>query len=261
MGATETDAAVKATTTAPPVLACSGVTAGYGRLVVARDIDLAVAAGEIVAVLGPNGAGKTTLMHTIAGFLKPLAGHIEVRGTEVKSGSARRMNAAGVVLVPDTRALFTGLTTVENLNVAARQGGTSTAEIFDMFPALGSRAKVKAGMLSGGEQQMLAVARALVQAPKVLLIDEMSMGLAPIVVESMMPVLRQIADVAGAGIVLVEQHVRLALDVADTALVLVHGEVTLQGPAAELRSDAARLEAAYLGEVAEASSAAGVAEH
>jgi branched-chain amino acid transport system ATP-binding protein len=235
-----------------PVLTCTDVAGGYGRLIVVRHIDLAVSPGEIVAVLGPNGAGKTTLMHTLAGFLKPLEGHIAVRGAPVRPGSARRMNAAGVVLVPDSRALFTGLTTIENLTVAARPGGTPIAEILELFPALAPRAKVKAGMLSGGEQQMLAVARALVQAPKVLLIDEMSMGLAPIVVESMMPVLRRVADETGAAIVLVEQHVGLALDVADTAIVLVHGEVRLRGSAADLARDPQRLEAAYLGESVDA---------
>ena len=119
--------------------------------------------------------------------------------------------------------------------------------MLDLFPALARRAKLKAGMLSGGEQQMLAVARALVQAPRVLLIDEMSMGLAPVIVESLMPVVRSVADISGAAVVLVEQHVRLALEIADHAMVLVHGDVTLYGAADRIGSDVVALEAAYLG--------------
>jgi branched-chain amino acid transport system ATP-binding protein len=151
------------------------------------------------------------------------------------------------VLVPDSRALFTAMTTVENLEVARRQSGMTIDEVMETFPALGSRMKIRAGMLSGGEQQMLALARALVQGPKVLIVDEMSMGLAPIIVEQLMAKLREIADRANAAVILVEQHVHLALEIADRALVVVHGEVVLQGSANELRDDPARLQAAYLG--------------
>jgi branched-chain amino acid transport system ATP-binding protein len=229
------------------LLACSGLDAGYDQLAVARGIDLSVDPGEVVAVLGPNGAGKTTLLLTLAGFLAPLGGTISVGGEDVKGGSPRRMNAAGVVLVPDSRALFTTLTTMENLSIAASKDGMTVDEALDLFPSLQRRAKIRVAMLSGGEQQMLAVARALVQGPKVLLIDEMSMGLAPVIVEGLMPIVRQVADEAGAGVVLVEQHVHLALEVADSALVLVHGDVALQGEASSLRGDAEALEQAYLG--------------
>jgi branched-chain amino acid transport system ATP-binding protein len=231
---------------AVPALACDGLTIGYGDLAVGRGIDLRVDSGEILAVLGPNGAGKTTLLLTIGGFLPAIDGSVVVDGSPLAPGSPRRANRSGVVLVPDSRALFTQLPAIENLRLAARPGGPPVAEMLDLFPALARRAKVLAGMLSGGEQQMLAVARALVQGPRALLIDEMSLGLAPVVVESLMPVVRRVADESDAAIVLVEQHVRLALEVADQAMVLVHGDVTLSGPAAALAAHP-ELEAAYLG--------------
>lgn len=234
------------------VLSCDDLSVGYGKLTVARGLDLEADAGEIVALLGPNGAGKTTTLLTIAGILTPLDGGISVAGEPLRPGSARAANKVGVVLVPDTRALFTGLTTVENLRIASRNGGPSVDTVLDYFPLLAARSRLRAGMLSGGEQQMLAVARALVQQPRVLLIDEMSTGLAPIVVEQLMPIVRNIADDSGAAVVLVEQHVHLALDVADKAIVLVHGDVTLAGSAAELRADPSQLETAYLGSQPEA---------
>ncbi len=159
------------------------------------------------------------------------------------------MNRAGVVLVPDSRALFTQLTIAETLRLASGSRGAQVDEIYDLFPALRGRARLRAGMLSGGEQQMLALARGLIQRPRVLLVDEMSMGLAPLIVESLMPTLRRVADETGAAIVLVEQHVGLALEVADHAMVLVHGDVTLSGRAEEIRADSAALDAAYLGTV------------
>ncbi len=243
-----TDAPAAASTTDDDArLCCTDLSIGYGELAVGRAIDVTVHRNEILAVLGPNGAGKTTLLLTIGGFLSPLDGTVAVDGQLLPAGSARRANRAGVVLVPDSRALFTQLTAMENLRLAARSGGPTVDEMLDLFPGLARRAALKAGMLSGGEQQMLAVARALVQGPSVLLIDEMSMGLAPVVVESLMPVVRRVADETDAAVVIVEQHVRLALDVADKALVLVHGDVTLSGPADELATDLAELEAAYLG--------------
>jgi branched-chain amino acid transport system ATP-binding protein len=231
-----------------PALECTGLSVGYNGLVVGRGIDLLVRSNEILAVLGPNGAGKTTLLLTVGGFLPPIEGSVNVGGVPLAAGSPRRANRAGVVLVPDSRALFTQLTTVENLKLAARSHG-KVDEMLDLFPALSSRAELKAGMLSGGEQQMLAIARALVQQPRVLLIDEMSMGLAPVIVESLMPIVRAVADETDAAVVLVEQHVRLALEIADHAMVLVHGDVTLSGPAPAIRADSASLEAAYLGKV------------
>ncbi|MFM9378321.1 ABC transporter ATP-binding protein [Gordonia sp. VNK21] len=229
---------------------------------VVRGIDLDVAAGEIVALLGPNGAGKTTLLETMAGLLPRLGGELSVDGTAVASADPRSAVRSGLVLVPDDRALFRKLSTEQNLKLAVRadagrplfggrrrrsEAAARVAEIVDWFPSLGRRARVPAGQLSGGEQQMLAIGRALLQRPKVLLIDELRMGLAPVIVESILPVLRRVADADGTAIVLVEQHVRLALEVADRAVVLVHGDIALESGASELAADPARLERAYLG--------------
>jgi len=221
---------------------------GYGKIVAVREIDLDLQAGEVTAVLGPNGAGKTTLMMTLAGLLPRISGDVLLDGQPLPSGKPNVANLAGVVLVPDNRALFTTLTVRENIEIARLTGQEHRVdEVIDLFPRLHDRLNLKAGALSGGEQQMLAMARGIVQNPKVFLIDEMSMGLAPIIVERLLPVVRHIAD-SGAAVVLVEQHISLALEVAYQAVVLVHGDVALRGSAAELRTDPSRLERAYLGE-------------
>jgi len=235
------------------VLTCSGLDAGYvpGRPVL-RNVDISLEGGTVLALLGPNGAGKTTLLLTIAGLQPPLAGRIGLGGAPVRPGSPRAAVKAGLVLVPDDRSLFKGLTVAENLKLAARPSttrrrATTIESIFDYFPDLKRRAKVAAGNLSGGEQQMLAIGRALMQEPKVLLVDELSMGLAPVVVESLLPVIRRVVDETGAACVMVEQHVMLALEIADTAIVLAHGDIALRGDAKELAADEARIERAYLG--------------
>ena len=235
-----------------PVLTCSGVDAGYvpGRPVV-RNVDLSLEPGTVLALLGPNGAGKTTLMLTIAGLRAPLAGQIGLGGVPVRPGSPRAAVRAGLVLVPDDRSLFKSLTVPENLKLASRRGATTIETIFDYFPELKRRVKVAAGNLSGGEQQMLAIGRALMQDPKVLLVDELSMGLAPVIVEALLPVIRRVADDTGAACVIVEQHVMLALEIADTAMVLAHGDVALHGDAKELAAKEARIERAYLGRSAD----------
>jgi branched-chain amino acid transport system ATP-binding protein len=230
-------------------LRCDGLTGGRGDTVVFRDLDIAVDAGTVLAVLGPNGAGKSTLLLTLAGLLPARAGTVSVDGVALRNGNPVAASRAGVVLVPDNRALFTTLTVEENLLVAKNRRSPAPRQLLDVFPALERRWKLTAGALSGGEQQMLAMARALIQQPKVLLIDEMSLGLAPLVVESLFDTVRRIAADQGAAIVLVEQHVTLALEVADHAVVLNRGAIALQGTAQDLRQDDARIERAYFGDV------------
>ena len=231
----------------PALFECRELMAGYGHVNIVRPFELAAGAGTVVAILGPNGAGKTTLLSTMCGLLPRQGGTVRVADHELKSGRAAAASRAGLVLVPDDRALFPSLSVRDNLRAACGRRKDPSEEMLELFPALRPRWKLQAGALSGGEQQMLAVARALVQQPKVLLVDEMSMGLAPLVVEHLLPVVRRIADDSGAVVVLVEQHVGLALEVADEAIVLVHGEVVLRGSAADLLSSPAVLEDAYLG--------------
>jgi branched-chain amino acid transport system ATP-binding protein len=238
------------------VLETTDLVCGYGKIVAVRNVNLGLEAGEILAVLGPNGAGKSTLMMTLAGLLPRLDGEVLLEGEPLPSGRPSVANFGGLVLVPDNRALFTTLTVRENIEIARIKGEDNVDEVIDLFPALHQRLQLKAGALSGGEQQMLAMARGMVQKPKVFVVDEMSMGLAPIIVESLLPIVRQIAD-TGAAVVLVEQHVTLALEIADAAMVLVHGDVSLEGSADELRAEPARLEAAYLGAGAEHDHVAG----
>jgi branched-chain amino acid transport system ATP-binding protein len=230
-----------------PRLELTGLHGGRGPTTAFRDVDLAVAAGQILTLLGPNGAGKTTLLLTVAGLLPAQEGTVAVDGDELKNGRPSLANAAGVILVPDDRSLFTTLTVEENLKAAARKSGPDPREMLEVFPALEKRWGLKAASLSGGEQQMLAMARALIQQPKVLLVDEMSMGLAPLVVESLFDAVRRIAVEHGCAVVLVEQHVHVALGVADRAAVLSHGALVLDRDAAALRDQPELLEQAYFG--------------
>ncbi len=229
------------------VLEALDLTCGYGKIVAVRDIGLKLDGGQVLAILGPNGAGKSTLMMTLAGLLPRISGDVLLDGKSLPNGRPGLANRNGIVLVPDNRALFTTLTTRENIEIARVKGQNNVDDVIDLFPDLQKRLKVKAGSLSGGEQQMLAMARGIVQQPKIFLVDEMSMGLAPIIVESLLPIVRRIADETDAAVVLVEQHVSLALEVADEAMVLVHGDVSLSGPAEDFRADPSRVEAAYLG--------------
>jgi branched-chain amino acid transport system ATP-binding protein len=229
-------------------LECRSFTGGRGSTVAFRDLELDVEAGRVLALLGPNGAGKSTLLLTLAGLLPAHGGTHSVDGVALRNGNPAAASRAGVVLVADNRALFTTLTVEENLEVARRRSGPAPRELLDVFPALEKRWRLRAGDLSGGEQQMLAMARALIQQPKVLLVDEMSMGLAPRMVETLFDTVRNIAADHAAAVVLVEQHVSLALGVADEAAVLNHGTIVLQGSATELRSQGERLERAYFGD-------------
>ena len=210
-------------------------------------------AGEVVALLGPNGAGKTTTLETIAGLHRPISGTVELSGEGIGGKPAHILARRGVALVPEGRALFPGLTVHEHLRLAGRRGRGSARpedELLEMLPELRKCLGRKAGLLSGGEQQMLAVGRALVTRPRLLLVDEMSLGLAPVIVERLLPILRRAADELGASVLFVEQHVALALEISDRAYILTHGRIQLEGAAAELRGRRELLAASYLGETA-----------
>jgi branched-chain amino acid transport system ATP-binding protein len=212
-----------------------------------------VHAGEVVALLGANGAGKSTTLGAVAGLVDPQAGTIEVVGTTSgRSTSARRtrrLARAGLALVPEDRSLFPTLTARQTLRVAAGRGRVAAAvdEAVGWFPPLARVLDRPATLLSGGEQQMLALARALVRRPRVLMIDEMSLGLAPLVVDALLPVVRAAAAEQGAAVLLVEQHVPAALAVADRGYVLRSGRIVAEGDAATLRADPDLLAASYLG--------------
>ena len=229
-----------------PLLELDGLRAGYDGLPVVRDLDLRLEAGEVVALLGPNGAGKTTTLLTVSGLLPALGGTVRFRGRSVAGCRPHRLVRDGMSHVPDDRGLFPGLTVDEHfqLGPASAQAWDQVAAWFPQLPGLMDR---RVGLLSGGEQQMVALAQALLRRPAVLMIDEMSLGLAPIVVETLLPVVRRIATESGCGVLLVEQHAPMALEVADRAVVLNHGRVVAQGAAAELRRDLDQLLASYLG--------------
>jgi branched-chain amino acid transport system ATP-binding protein len=225
--------------------------AGYRGIAVVRELNLEVRPGEVVALLGPNGAGKTTTLETIAGLNRPISGTVELSGENVGGKPAHVLARRGLALVPEGRALFPGLTVREHLRLAGGRGaGRREEELLEMLPELRKCLGRKAGLLSGGEQQMLALGRALVTRPRLLLVDEMSLGLAPVIVERLLPILRRAADELGSSVLFVEQHVALALEISDRAYVLAHGRIRLEGPAAELRERRDLLAASYLGETA-----------
>jgi len=229
-----------AATTVEPVLEARGLSVGYGAMPVVHDVDLTVAAGEVVALLGVNGAGKTTTVRALAGDLKPMTGEVRLRGERVVSPLHRRAKK-GLRYISEERSVFMGLSAADNL----RLGGAAPQECLELFPELKPLLGRKAALLSGGEQQMLTLARALSANPQVLLADELSLGLAPLVLERLLLAVRAAADRGGA-VLLVEQHVRDALEVADRAYVLSHGRVVLEGDAKDLESRIGEIEQTYL---------------
>jgi branched-chain amino acid transport system ATP-binding protein len=223
----------------------------YGEIPGVKGITLHVDQGEIVALLGANGAGKSTTLKALMGMVRSTSGSILLDGKDVSGEPAYTAPRRGVALVPEGRRIFKRMTVLENLEVggvtrSASERSTSVAEVYALFPRLSERSKQLAGTLSGGEQQMLAIGRALMAKPDFILLDEPSLGLAPLVVANVMNVVRQISSDFGIGAILVEQNVGVALDVASRAYVLCRGEVALADEASVVRTDPA-LRQAYLG--------------
>jgi branched-chain amino acid transport system ATP-binding protein len=223
------------------LLECRGLAAGYGSVAVVRDVDLRVEPGEVVALIGPNGAGKTTTLLTLAGELPVISGDVLFRGTPTKAGLHRRARR-GMGFVTEERAVFMALTAEENLRVA----GVRRADAVALFPELEPLMGRTAGLLSGGEQQMLTLARAVARDPKLLLVDELSLGLAPVVVKRLLQTVRRVASERETGILLVEQHVRQALHVADRVYVMQRGRIVMSGTGEEVHGRIDEIEATYL---------------
>src|SRR5215469_16486557 len=224
-------------------LVLAGVSAGYGETVVLERIDLALPLGGTLAVLGRNGVGKTTLVATIVGRTRLRAGSIRVAGRELAALRPFRRARLGVGLVPQEREIFPSLTVAENLSVAARPGRWSLARVYDFFPALAERRRHRGNHLSGGEQQMLAIGRALIGNPRLLLMDEPLEGLAPVIVDALLLGLERLKAEGDLALLLVEQHARLALELTDAAVVLDRGAVVFSGPSRALLAAPDRLDA------------------
>jgi branched-chain amino acid transport system ATP-binding protein len=242
-----------------PVLELRGISASYGQTPVLRDIGLTVHPGEVVALLGPNGMGKTTTLRVAAGLLAPRNGTVLVAGKDVTRMSPNRRAGAGLCLIPEGRGIFRGLTVAENLRLQVPKGlsaAAATEVAVDAFPVLGKRLGQLAGKMSGGEQQMLALARAYVCHPKVVLLDEVSMGLSPLMVDNVFDAIKRLAA-ANISLLIVEQYVNRAMAIADQVVLLDKGTVSFSGPPAELDQD--RLVEHYLGsDVGAEATAAGV---
>ncbi len=239
------------------LLAINNLRTAYGQVAVNRDVSLTVDAGEIVTILGPNGAGKSTLLRAIAGLLKPRSGSVEFDGRTITGLPADRAVALGIVMVPEGRRVFADMTVQENLRIGAY--GRRDREAVDRdvalmestFPILAEKRQLKGGTLSGGQQQMLAIARGLMARPRILLLDEPSLGLSPKLVKDLRTVILDVKRTFEAAVLLVEQNAGLALGVAERGYLLHNGRFVAGGPIAELRNDTLMREL-YLGDAARA---------
>jgi len=241
-------------TDAPPLLALEGLKVAYGGIQAVKGIDLAVQKGELVCLIGANGAGKTTTLKGICGLLPVKSGRIRYEGRDITGRPAFELVRGGLAMVPEGRGVFGALTIEENLAMGAyvrhdRDGVRADIEhVFTLFPRLKERRRQTAGTMSGGEQQMLAMGRALMSKPRLLLLDEPSMGLAPLMVQKVFETVLQVSR-EGVTILLIEQNAKLALEVSHRGYVMESGEITLSGNAADLLHDP-KVRAAYLGESA-----------
>ncbi|MGD0699311.1 MAG: ABC transporter ATP-binding protein [Trebonia sp.] len=228
------------------MLTMSSVTAGYGQTTVLREVDFSVAEGEVVALLGPNGAGKTTLLRTATGFIKPKAGRVKVGDRDMAGARPYAFSRAGVCHIPEGRGIFPSLSVYDNLRIQAgnRDIDSVIDEVTGFFPGLAGRMRQTAGSLSGGEQQMVALSRAFLTHPQVVLVDEPSLGLAPIIVDKIYEVLARLAS-TGLSVVVVEQYVQRALDLAQTVYILNHGQIVHRGGANQI--DPGEIYERYLG--------------
>jgi branched-chain amino acid transport system ATP-binding protein len=221
----------------PEALALRAVSAGYGETHVLQDVELALAAGESLAVIGRNGVGKSTLLATVMGHTTLHGGTIEAAGRRIERAAPFRRALAGLAYVPQEREIFPSLSVAENLEIGARPGYWTAARVFELFPNLRERLGHGGTQLSGGEQQMLAIARALLTNPSVLLMDEPTEGLAPVIVQALVQVLAKLRAGGGLSIVLVEQNSRVALDFAERTVVMDKGRIVYDGAAERLRRD------------------------
>ncbi|MCI6701242.1 MAG: ABC transporter ATP-binding protein [Solobacterium sp.] len=234
------------------MLKVEGLNAGYGAVNILWDVSFELKDGEVVAILGSNGAGKTTMVRAITGMIKPVSGSIVFDGEELCKKPSRYILDKGIVQVPEGRQLFTEMTVLENLQMGAFSKQTkehfqeNLAKCYKWFPKLEERSKQAAGTLSGGEQQMVAVARAIIGMPKLLILDEPSLGLAPNIVDDILNVAKTMAKESGISVLLVEQDITKALATADRGYVIENGHVALQGTAAELSVNE-HVKKAYLG--------------
>ncbi len=227
---------------AEPALALQHVSAGYGETMVLEDINFTLAPGETLAVIGRNGVGKSTLLSTIMGHTTLHGGSIRLYGGDISRLATYRRVTAGLGLVPQEREIFPSLSLRENLEVAARPGQWTLKAVYELFPRLAERENNRGNQLSGGEQQMLAIGRALIGNPTVLLMDEPSEGLAPVIVDELARAVKRLTQESALALILVEQNSRLALDIAPRAVVMDRGQIVYDGESETLRNDPARLE-------------------